>query len=908
MKRFYFCLSLLLCHYSLSYGFRKETSLFQSIPLTATVPLAEALKDLGKLYKVNFLYEQTTVNQKKVVLNKTELKGKKIEEILTGLLTPLKLGWYKIDEKNYSVYPLDKSQKSNSSNTEHNNSISNQPAIDTLTNARIIGRVMDEFKKPLEYVTLTLRRTVDSSFVMNALSDSAGRYQFAGIKMGDYKIKLSVLGYIQLTTASFNLNSKDRLTIPAIALKPLSETLSEVRITASRPLVETKSDRLIMNIENSAMATGNSLQLLKSAPFVRISADNNITLQGKRTMILIDNKPVPDASLQDILQTLPSGNISKVELITQPSAKYDATYGAVINITTKKSTIEGVTGNVRAEGSMGLYGKADLNSSLTFKRKNLTLFGTAGINKSDNLFRVNTERILGNGDSPDILTSDLNRLADTKLYNFQTGADLAIDKNQTIGLLINGNSLRANGPWTTTDKFSKQGAGIDSILNTNTNFNLKLSTYTYNLNYHLTTDSGKNELSVLATFTPFRRNLFQYFPSELLNSSGEVIRTPPVYQTVNTSHINVYIAQIDYKRNLNQQWTLETGLKYQKTDSKSTVDYEINKNNQFENDPAYSNNSRLSEIIAGAYGILSKDWKNDKLQLGFRVENTRAVFKGFFNQNYFNAFPSFLYQHTFNENYNLSFSFKRAIARAPYYDLVPYTVFVNKYTIEQGNPSLKPEYDNIYTISTNIHKLNLSLSYTSAKDMIAMLPNSQDYATKITYFSRQNLSKSSDLSFNLFYPLRINSWWETQNSGNILGYTKVQGQVLGSSYLLSSVHSDFRSAQIFKLSQNIKLQVDAYFWTRYTQDLSKYSGYKNIDASLLLDIMSGKGQVRLSGNEIIFKRNDYYQNNDFGMYRSHNIYNSDSRRVSIGFTYKFGKNKFSSPEKKAGNEDALKRL
>ena len=189
MKRIYFCLSLLLCcHCSLSYGFRKET-LLQSSPTSAAISLAEALKNLSVLYKVNFLYEQTSIIQKKVDFNTEGLKEKKIEDILTVLLTPLKLGWYKIDDKNYSVYPLDKPQKNTGLKAYNSNSILHQPNMDTLVTGQITGRVMDEFKKPLEYITLTLRRAADSSFVLNALSDSTGNYLFSGIKLGDYKIK-----------------------------------------------------------------------------------------------------------------------------------------------------------------------------------------------------------------------------------------------------------------------------------------------------------------------------------------------------------------------------------------------------------------------------------------------------------------------------------------------------------------------------------------------------------------------------------------------------------------------------------------------------------------------------------------------------------------------------------------------
>lgn len=779
---------------------------------------------------------------------------------------------------------------------------------DTLISGKITGVIQNDHKSPVEYVTLTLVRAIDSSFVINALSDTSGKYQFIGIKQGIYKIKISAVGYQQIITPEFNLGLNVALNLDAIVLTSLPETLHEVKISGTRPLVETKSDRFVLNVANSPLASGNSLQLLKSLPFVQVSSDNIVALQGKKTLILIDNKPVPDVSLQDILLSLPAGNILKVELITHPSSKYDAAYGAVINITTKKSLIEGVTGNVRAEGSLGLYGRSDLNSKITYKHKGLTLFGTGGLNKSDILFEDNSNRVLSNISPTYVLDNNLKRVSHNDVYNFQAGADLELDKNQTIGFLINGNDLRGNGPWTTNNSFGKQGEGKDSILNTNSSYKLKLSTFNYNVNYHLLSDSGKNDLTFLGTYTSFNRNLFQYFPSVLLNAAGETLRIPSIYQTTNLSDINIYLAQLDYSHIFKHQWTLESGLKYQNTDSKSSVDYQSINNGQFVRDPGFSSNNSLNEAISSVYGILSKDWKDDKLQMGIRVENTKADFYGYFSQNYFNAFPTLMYLHNFNSDYNVSLSFKRTIDRAPYAELVPYTVFINQYNVLEGNPALRPEYDNVYSLATNIHKLNLSINYTSSKGMFALFPKTQDNTTKVTYFSQQNLDKSSDWSLYLFYPLKFTSWWECQNSGTILGYNRAEGQVLGSSYSLSAFHSDFRSSHTFKISKKLKLQADAYYWTSYMQSLSTYSGYKNIDAALLIDVMGGKGQIRLSGSEVVFGRNDYHVDQNFNGYASREIFNTDSRRVSIGFTYNFGKTTISSSDKKTGSEDAIKRL
>ena len=798
----------------------------------SVIPLADALKLITAQLKVNFLYEDRNIKNKKVVFDLKSIKGKKIEQVLTDLLTPIGLSWSKIDDKNYTVF--------------------------------LMVTALEPSKSP-----------VAPPGTAATLNDSIARVKDTAV--------------------------------PVIT-ETARETLKEVAITTSTPTVITKSDRFIMNVSNSAMAIGSSLQLLKTAPFVKVATDNTVSLQGKKTMIMIDNKPIAETALENILQALPAGNISSVELITNPSAKYDAAYGAVINIITKKSKIEGFTGRVSSEGSTGKFGNANINTALTYKYKALTLYGTGGFRFGDVVFEADADRIVDRPGETEILGNDWRRLTHQEMYNFQVGAELQLNEKQTLGVEVNGNLYNFNGPWTTNNTFSKQGSGIDSVLFTDATFRMPLRTYNYNLNYHLITDSGKNELTVLGTYTPWERNLFQHFPSVLYDPAGNVIAVPPTYQTTNRTAIDVYIAQADFNHNFNKDWKLESGLKYQLTNSINTISYELEQGNGFLNIPDFSSDNSLNESITGAYGILSKRWKTDQVHIGLRVEKTKVDFIDNFKQDYTNLFPTLFYQHNITDQDNVSFSYKRTITRTPYAQLVPYSVFLNRYTVEQGNPALRPSYDNRYTVGTNIRKLNIALSYVTTTGMFAQFPFKQDFETNLTYFSKQNLDKAYDYSMFLYFPLRLNSWWETQNSGTVLGYNKAEGMVLGETYALSAFHSDFRSSHTFKISPVVKLQVDAYFWTKYVQDLSRYSGYKNIDAAILVDVFAGKGQLRLSGSEILFKRNDYTYDHDFGAFHSRDIINTDSKRVSVGFSYKFGRTTIKSPKKTLGNEDAMKRL
>src|SRR5690606_9805782 len=148
--------------------------------------------------------------------------------------------------------------------------------------------------------------------------------------------------------------------------------------------------------------------------------------------------------------------------------------------------------------------------------------------------------------------------------------------------------------------FSKLQAPVDSILYTNSPFDNKGETFNFNLNYHLLADSGKNELTLLSTYTRYNSNFFQYFPSELVDGNGTPIRTPAIYQITNNTNINILVGQADYSHKFRQDWKLEAGLKYQHTDSKNSILYEDNSSGQFVRVPDYSNNNHLRETIYGA--------------------------------------------------------------------------------------------------------------------------------------------------------------------------------------------------------------------------------------------------------------------------------------------------------------------
>ncbi|MBO9586222.1 MAG: TonB-dependent receptor [Flavobacterium sp.] len=771
-------------------------------------------------------------------------------------------------------------------------------------NADLKGSVLNETGESQEFVEVSLFRSVDSTFVKGTLTDSLGLFHLSDIVPGNYYLKAYALGSAPFYSDVIKLEENATVVSPPLILVPDVNKLNEVVITKKIDLVERKSDRFVIKVKESALAAGTSLDLLKNTPFVTISAANEVSLQSKKTLVLIDNKQYPDSSVESVLQMIPAGNIVTIELITNPSSKYDATYGAVINIITKKSQMDGYTGNVRVTGAQGQYGEYGANASLTYRKGKLTTFGTLGYRKSDQMSFNNTVRIL-NG--TDVINEDVKRVFYQKFYSVQGGIQYDLTDRQYIGALITTNPFRRTGHFDSTNEFSKLNAPIDSVLVTNSPLKSKGYTSNYNLNYHYSSKSGDTELNALGTYTPYQSDFFQSFPSYVLGKNDEVIRVPNEYQTTNSTGIDIWIAQLDFIQNLKKEWKLEAGLKNQTSNSNSQIVYEENQNGSNVVVPEYSNDTKLRETILSGYGILYKNREKDKLQIGMRLENTDATYTGGEPQQYLKFFPTLFYQHDIDDLHNYSFSYKKTIIRTPYNELVPYTIFINNYTVFTGNPALKPQYNDNFSLGINLNKLNISINYVYIKGMLGQFPYKQDFDTGVTYFSLQNLDQSHDFYIDVFYPIKITSWWNSQNSGSVSGYSKSKGIVLGNQYSLSSFWYNFKTDHTISFSKNLKLEVIGTYSSKLTSELTHIGAVGNIDASFLINVLKNKGQIRVMATDIL-KRNVYTSDQYFSNYSSEKMRYNDSRKIGIEFTYNFGNVNTKRPAKKLGNDDALDRI
>ena len=272
------------------------------------------------------------------------------------------------------------------------------------TLGKISGTVVEENKKPLEFVTVTLHRAKDSVLVKGGLTDNKGVFDIENLKMGQYFIRISQVGFEKYASPLIDISeSTPSVFLPEIALKSATTALGAVTVTAQKPFIERKLDRLVVNVENSIVSAGSSvLEVLERSPNVFVNQESSINLKGKSgVIVMIDGKPTPlaGADLIQYLKSIPSSSIEKIELITNPSAKYDAAGNAgIIDIKFKKDKRLGLNGSLTVSDGQGVYNKFNASTNLNYRTKKWNLFGSYAYGQPKNFMRFYINRKFFNAD------------------------------------------------------------------------------------------------------------------------------------------------------------------------------------------------------------------------------------------------------------------------------------------------------------------------------------------------------------------------------------------------------------------------------------------------------------------------------------------------------------------------------
>ncbi len=785
---------------------------------------------------------------------------------------------------------------------------------------QVSGLVKDAQGGPLTGTTVTLFKAKDTSVVKLAVSKE-GAYHFTDIKEGDYRVGASHVGYNSFLSAPFSVAASN-VTAPEIQLTKAAADLKGVVVTAKKPIVEVKADKTILNVEGTINATGSdALDLLRKSPGVTVDKDDNLSLSGKNgVQVYIDGRPTPlsGQDLANLLKSMQSSEIEAIELITNPSAKYEAAGNAgIINIRLKKNKAFGTNGSVTAGYNVGHYSKYNGGFSLNHRNQKINVFGNYNYNQGKYLNNMAVTRSV-----PDTLFDTKGRMVfHSKSHNFKAGADYFINKMNTIGVMVNGTFSEPELTNTGRTAIAYQPTKtVDRILMADNKSWLKRNNINYNLNYSYTNPNGKS-LTVNADHGSYDINNDQYQPNFYYDASGQNKTGSVIYEMIAPSDIKISSVKADWEQNLGKGKLgfggktafVETDNDFQRYNVYSTGK---------ELDKDRSNRFTYKENINAGYVNYNRQFKGFMIQAGLRVENTvtEGVSTGLKNQsgsyvkydstfkrNYTNAFPSAAV--TFNKNpmNQVSFTYSRRIDRPAYQDLNPFEFKLDEYTFQRGNVNLMPQYTNSFGVThTYKYRLNTTLNYSHVKDMFVQLPDTTEKSK--SFMSKRNLASQDIVSLNISYPFQYKAYTVFANMNANYSHYKAnfgEGRTIDLKPFAVTVYA--QNSLRFAKTWTAEL-TGFYNSPTVWQGAVKANAMWSVDAGLQKQLFNNKATLKASVSDV-FNSMKFKGHTDFAGQKADVDVKWESRQFKLSLNFRFGSNTVKAArQRNTGAEEETKRV
>ncbi|AMR31058.1 hypothetical protein A0256_06280 [Mucilaginibacter sp. PAMC 26640] len=779
----------------------------------------------------------------------------------------------------------------------------------------INGQLLNEAGKPMDFASVTLLRVKDSSVVKGTLSTDAGTYIFDHVAPGNYLVSVSIVGYQRTISPAVEVTGDRAIfNVPAIKMLQGSKSLQGVTVTAAKPLIERKIDRTVMNIENSVLAAGNTaLEILARAPGVSLDKDDNISLKGKEGVTVMINDKLTylsAAQLATLLRSTDGSTIKSIEIITNPSAKYDAAGNSgIINIKLKKNTQSGTNGSLTAAVARSNFWRESTNLNINHKEGNLNVFGSFSHGDIKRGHDLSLNRIITDSLGNKTYFNQVSTMPNTNHYNnYRLGADYDLTPKHTIGFVLNGYANSDKNDNNNTTIIGKQFGVADSSLRTTSIVNQTFRNFALNLNDRYKIDTSGQEISVDLDYSKFRNNSNADYHTDYFLPDGSTQHTPQVLRNQTPSSITIYTGKVDYAKPITKTIKLEAGAKFSNVKTDNDLQAQIVSNGEFINDTSRSNRFIYDEKINAGYLNLNKQFKKTSVQLGLRAEQTKSngnlIGSSPVTRSYLNFFPSVFVNQTINDKNEVNFSYSRRIDRPGYDDLNPFIYYLDPYTYSQGNAFLNPQYTQSFELNyTYNHNLNLSLGYSLTTDAITELILTQGNKSFETH---QNLKTQKSYNLNVNTPFTFTKWW----TGNInvnafyLGFKTDSLSIVN--FNNGQLAAQAKLTQTFMLGK-YRVEILADYRSPLTYGIYSIKARYSIDAGVSHSFVDKKLNVKLACDDIFFlRRNDlssHISNNNFDI-RQRN----DSRVARLTLTYNFGNNKIKARQHRTGADEESNRV
>ncbi len=779
----------------------------------------------------------------------------------------------------------------------------------------IQGRILDAEQKPVEFVVVTLLHAADSSLVKTAMSSAEGRFLMDNIDTGSYFISAMQMGTGKLMHGPFVIAvGQAELQLPDLNLVPFSTETNEVEIVAQVPLLTMKPGMLVMNVESSPVRmSGTALDLVKKAPGVAVDQNGNISLRGKSgVQIYIDGKPtyLAQDQLNQLLQTMPATDVSYVEIITNPSSKYDAEGNTgIINIVTKKGARMGANGNVRVGAGYGFVPKVNAGINFNYGMEKGNFYSRYTIGRYQGKDFIDIDRNVGWNDTT--TRFEQNSIFEDESYdhNGRIGYDYTPNERITLG-------IQANGSWTDSEEFTDNTTalslvGLDTglrLLQKNTGWGA-FRNGGVGVNYKQVLDSTGREFTGSADYIMYSSYGRKNYETHFKNESDFEFAAPFFQRDKTNTDIAIWVGKVDYTHPFSKKWKLESGIKSSLVKTNNELDFDVLQQSEWVDDVSRTNTFIYKEQINAVYSQVSAELGKFQVQGGLRLEQTNSDgYSPTLNQqvkrSYMQLFPTLFVTHNINEKHQLSYSLSRRVNRPDYGALNPFIFYLDQYTYKKGNPFLRPELAiNAEVTHSFMQFVFTTLSYSRTTNAMHDVTQQID-SIGATFQTTINMNVIENVSFSLVFPIPIQKWWMAENV--FVAYYNHYTSVLFDQPLNIQNYAWYaQSTHSLSLPKDFKLEVSGYFQSRLVYGIFEIRNKGGVSLGVDKSFFKNKLSLSLSATDLFYTEINRVDIT-FGTQDVNLVDRNETRTIWLRARYQFGNDKAARRTQFQSGADDLK--
>ncbi|WGD34992.1 TonB-dependent receptor [Olleya sp. YS] len=787
-------------------------------------------------------------------------------------------------------------------------------SITVVAQQGVKGKVVDDQSLPIPATVVSIYTLNKEKFVKAGITEDNGNFVISTIENGTYIIEISSLGFKTYLSDSFKIdnNVKDFNTI---VMSTDTETLDEVVIEVEKPMVQVLADKTVFNVQNTISATGDSgFELLRKAPGVLIDNNDSIIVEGKAgVLVYIDDKPsvLRGEDLVNYLKTIQATDIDAIEIITQPSSKYDAEGNAgIINIKFKRDKSLGTNGSISSGITYGDFGRYNTSVSFNNRNKKTSLYGSFSNSFGDSFGFINLYRTQNNT----IFDAKTESVYGNNNNNARIGFDYYANKKSTFGVILTGNFSDNNNESNSRTPITPQGNQTPTEVLVAGSFTDNTSSNLYsNFNYRFKTEKDLS-LNIDVDFGKYGNDRTNLQPNQYFNGDETQLISETINYMITPIDINIFTAKADFETSF-LKGKIGLGVKYSKINTDNQFDFYNRINGQDILNEDRTNDFNYDERINAAYFNYNRSFEKLNVQLGMRVEQTQSDGILTSTQNtendrvkrkYTNWFPSGGITYQVNQKNSLALTYSKRIARPNYRSLNPFEYNIDELSFSKGNPFLQPQYtDNLKLSHTFNYRLNTSISYSFVKDFSAQV--TEAVGEDKNFLTSRNVANQKIFNLGISYPTKFNDWWSIYFSVNAFKsiYEATNPDFISTEQNTLSLYAQ----NTFTLPKGFKAEVSGWYsspsvWggTYQTKSLG------SLNLAIQKKFIDNKLTARLAFNDVLFT-SPWRGDTQFGDLVILGNGGGDSRQIRFNLSYNFGRDDVKKARKRnTGLEDEKNRI